>query len=87
MAPLSSQVLIDRIKSRSATSEEEIKVRLATAAKEYASFLQNTSAFNYFIINDSFEITYQSLVSILRAERLKLARLSSTEVNKICQLD
>jgi guanylate kinase len=87
IAPPSADILIERIKTRSNTTAEDIKTRLKTAADEYRKFLESQKSFDYFIINDKAEDTFNSLSSVLMAERLRLNRFSDKEVTGLCQLD
>ncbi len=67
IAPPSKEELATRLKQRSTESESEIEARLAWAEKEMAL----ASHYDYSIVNDNLEITYQLLRCILVAEEHK----------------
>jgi guanylate kinase len=68
--PPSPEVLEARLRGRGQDSEEVVSRRLAAAREEIA----HVSEYEYVIINDDFNRAAQDLRSIIRAERLKLAR-------------
>jgi guanylate kinase len=68
--PPSPEVLESRMSGRGQDSEEVVARRLAAAREEIA----HVSEYEYVIINDDFNRAAQDLRSIIRAERLKLAR-------------
>jgi guanylate kinase len=68
--PPSPEVLEARLRGRRQDSEEVVARRLAAAREEIA----HVSEYEYVIINDDFNRAAQDLRSIIRAERLKLAR-------------
>ena len=68
--PPSPEVLEARLRGRGQDSEEVVARRLAAAREEIA----HVSEYEYVIINDDFNRAAQDLRSIIRAERLKLAR-------------
>jgi guanylate kinase len=68
--PPSPEVLESRLRGRGQDSEEVVARRLAAAHEEIA----HVSEYEYVIINDDFNRAAQDLRSIVRAERLKLAR-------------
>jgi len=68
--PPSLAELEARLRERAQDGEEVIRRRLAAAPEEIAHFAE----FDYVIINDEFTRAAQDLMSIIRAERLKLAR-------------
>jgi len=68
--PPSPAVLESRLRGRGQDSEEVVARRLAAAREEIA----HVSEYEYVIINDDFNRAAQDLRSIIRAERLKVAR-------------
>jgi guanylate kinase len=68
--PPSPEVLESRLRGRGQDSEDVVARRLAAAREEIA----HVSEYEYVIINDDFNRAAQDLRSIVRAERLKLAR-------------
>jgi len=77
--PPSPEVLESRLRGRGQDSEEIVSRRLAAARHEIA----HVSEYEYVIINDDFNRAAQDLRSIIRAERLKLARQLARNVNLI----
>src|SRR3990170_4521766 len=68
--PPSLEVLEQRLKGRSQDSPEAVARRLAAARRE----IGHVGEFDYVIINEDFNRAAQDLISIIRAERLKLSR-------------
>jgi guanylate kinase len=68
--PPSLEVLEERLRGRAQDSPEVIAGRLAAARGEIA----HAGEFDYVIINDDFDRAAQDLISIVRAERLRLPR-------------
>jgi len=68
--PPSPEVLESRLRGRGQDSEEVVTRRLAAAREE----ISHVSEYEYVIINDDFNRAALDLRSIVRAERLKLAR-------------
>jgi guanylate kinase len=77
--PPSPEVLESRLRGRGQDNEEVVTRRLAEARHEIA----HVSEYEYVIINDDFNRAAQDLRSIIRAERLKLARQLARNVNLI----
>jgi guanylate kinase len=75
--PPSPEVLESRLRSRGQDSEEIVARRLAAARHEIA----HVSEYEYVIINEDFNRAAQDLRSIIRAERLKLARQLARNLN------
>jgi guanylate kinase len=71
----SQEVLRDRLERRSTEAPDAINRRLAVARAE----AESAAAYDYLIVNDSFDIALGQLRSILVAERLKVARLRPTK--------
>jgi guanylate kinase len=77
--PPSPEVLESRLRGRGQDSEEVVARRLAAARHEIA----HVSEYEYVIINEDFNRAAQDLRSIIRAERLKLARQLARSINLI----
>jgi len=77
--PPSPEVLESRLRGRGQDNEEVVTRRLAAARHEIA----HVSEYEYVIINEDFNRAAQDLRSIIRAERLKLARQLARNVNLI----
>jgi len=77
--PPSPEVLESRLRERGQDSEEVVARRLAAAREE----ISHVSEYEYVIINDDFTRAAQDLRSIIRAERLKLARQLARNLNLI----
>ena len=70
--PPSAQELERRLHSRAQDSEEVIARRMAKASDEISHY----SEYEYIIVNDDPEKAFGELQAILRAERLRLSRLT-----------
>ena len=77
--PPSLEVLESRLKGRAQDSAETIARRLAAAREE----IGHVAEYDYVIINDDFNRAALDLRSIIRAERLKLARQLARHSNVI----
>jgi guanylate kinase len=77
--PPSPEVLEARLRARGQDSEDVVARRLASAREE----ISHVSEYEYVIINDDFDRAAQDLRSIIRAERLKLARQLARNVNLV----
>ena len=77
--PPSPEVLEARLRARGQDSEDVVARRLASAREE----ISHVSEYEYVIINDDFDRAAQVLRSIIRAERLKLARQLARNVNLV----
>jgi len=77
--PPSPEVLETRLRGRRQDSEEVVARRLAAAREE----IGHVSEYEYVIINDDFDRAALDLRSIIRAERLKLARQLASNLNLI----
>src|SRR6476620_6131269 len=80
--PHSLEVLEERLRGRAQDSPEVIAGRLAAARGEIAHFKE----FDYVIINDDFDRAAQDLISIVRAERLRLPRQALLHTDLINRL-
>jgi len=77
--PPSPEVLESRLKGRGQDSAEVVRKRLAAARDE----ISHASEYDYVIINDEFNRAALDLRSIIRAERLKIARQFARHSNLI----
>ena len=77
--PPSPEILESRLRGRGQDSEEVVARRIAAAREE----ISHVSEYEYVIINDDFDRAAQDLRSIIRAERLKLARQLARNLNLI----
>jgi guanylate kinase len=77
LAP-SRQELEQRLRARSEDSEETIERRLDGAAHE----IRNYSAYDYVLVNQDLERSADALASIVKAERIRRARMEP-EVRRI----
>jgi guanylate kinase len=68
--PPSVRALEDRLKKRGQDTEETIKRRMAQAEAEISHWAE----YQYVLINDDLDETFESLKSIIRAERLHRER-------------
>ncbi|WP_020399095.1 guanylate kinase [Kordiimonas gwangyangensis] len=68
--PPSVRALEDRLKKRGQDTEETIKKRMAQAEAEISHWAE----YQYVLINDDLDETFESLKSIIRAERLHRER-------------
>ena len=68
--PPSPDTLASRLNARAQDDPDEIKKRLAAAREE----VNHINEFDYVIINNEISVALKDLTSIVRAERLKLAR-------------
>jgi len=78
--PPSREVLEQRLRARSQDSEEVIQRRLKAAAEEVRNYIQ----YDYVLINREIEESAGRLVTIVRAERMRRARLQE-EVERILE--
>ncbi|HEX9673148.1 MAG TPA: guanylate kinase [Burkholderiales bacterium] len=77
--PPSPEVLEARLRARGQDSEDVVARRLASAREE----ISHVSEYEYVIINEDFNRAALDLRSIIRAERLKLARQLARNVNLV----
>ena len=70
--PPSLATLQDRLRGRGEDDEHAIAGRLAKAQEEMSHHV----AFDYLVINDDFEVATHDLLSVFRAERLRLGRVA-----------
>ena len=77
--PPSLEVLESRLKGRAQDSAETIARRMAAAREE----IGHVAEYDYVIINNEFDRAALDLRSIIRAERLKLARQLARHTNVI----
>ncbi|SMC28559.1 guanylate kinase [Andreprevotia lacus DSM 23236] len=80
--PPSVDVLETRLRNRGKDSEEIIARRMAAAREE----ISHVDEFDYVIVNEHIDEAVRDIVSIVRAERLKLPRQSARHVDLIASL-
>jgi len=78
--PPSREVLEQRLRARSQDSEEVMERRLKSAAEE----VRNYSQYDYVLINREIEEASARLAAIVKAERLRKARMEA-EVRPILE--
>ena len=90
LIPPSPETLKERIVNRSVVSPEELERRIQTAKDEYKTFLSDQGGehlIDYAVVNDDLEKTYDTVRSILLAERVRMERISSKALRKICTVE
>ena len=70
LLPPSIDELKKRLSKRNSDSIKEINFRMSKALKEIKHF----DEYNYVLVNDNLDITFQKIVKIIEAERLKLPK-------------
>jgi len=78
LMPPSMAILEQRLKSRETEDPDEIARRLAIAVFE----INQCSLYDYFVINDELEEAVDNIYSIIKAEKLRTARMKET----ICEV-
>jgi guanylate kinase len=89
LVPPSADILRERLAARGSSSPEDLATRLNTAKSEYTALLSSVTegpAIDYFVVNDDRQDAHQNLVAILKAERLRLVRLNSADLNGLCSI-
>jgi guanylate kinase len=69
--PPSREILEQRLRARSEDSEEVIERRLRDAARE----IRNYDQYDYLLINSELQSSAESLAAVVRAERMRRARM------------
>jgi guanylate kinase len=72
LIPPSMEELKKRLIDRGTEDEASLEIRLKNASKEISSFPD----FGYLVVNDNLEDTVEKIQQIIRAEELKMSRLS-----------
>ena len=67
IAPPTKQELENRLRKRGKDSEETISIRMSQATSD----MKKAEAYNYVVVNDSFETATNQLLTIISAERLR----------------
>ena len=70
LLPPSIEELKKRLSKRNSDSIKEINFRMSKALKEIKHF----DEYNYVLVNDNLDITFQKIVKIIEVERLKLPK-------------
>ena len=76
LIPPSMEELKRRLTQRGTEDENSFEVRMTNAVKEISSIPD----FGYLVVNDNLEHATQEILRIIRAEELKMSRLSEPEV-------
>ena len=74
--PPSFKILSERLAARGTENQEKIATRLKIAEQEIKK-LSSPKFSDYLLLNDSFDKSIENARSIIRAERLKMSRVSS----------
>lgn len=64
---------IERLNRRGGQTDEDLRVRIATAEKELAAI----KTFDYLVVNDVMENTVQEVINIIRAEHHRISRMTA----------
>lgn len=83
LVPPTIQRLVERLSARGG-SEEERRVRLRTAEREFELFHANQEAMDYLIVNDELSETLSSVEAIVQVERLRCSRYSQERRAELC---
>ena len=73
LLPPSLEVLYNRLKERGTESESSLKVRLQRAKEE----LEEAFLYDYLVVNDSLAECAGSVLSVVKAEKLKFSRMKN----------
>lgn len=85
LVPPTVQLLVERLSARGGT-EEERRVRLRTAEREFELFHANQGAMDYLLVNDRLSDTLAQVEAIVQAERVRCSRYSSIRRLELCPL-
>ena len=85
LVPPSVERLTERLRARGG-SEEDLRIRLQTAEREFELFHLNDKVINYLVVNDHLSDTLLSAESIVRAERLRCQHYSPKQRAVLCPL-
>ena len=80
LLPPSLNELSKRLSARATESSDEIKFRLSNAVKEIKHF----NEYDYVLINENLEITFEKIKMIIEAERIKISR--QKDLNKLIKV-
>ncbi len=72
LIPPGMEILKSRLAARGTEDEKSLELRLKDAIKEISSFRD----FDYLVVNDHLERTVEDILRIIKAEELKMSRLS-----------
>jgi guanylate kinase len=84
LSPPDKRVQVERIRSRAPMDEIELQRRFETAKNEYRALIEGARGrlvVDYLVINDSLNSSLAAVKSILMAERNRLDRIRSEELN------
>ena len=88
LVPPSLEALESRLRARGAIKEEDFKRRLATARDEYLALMDKggrKEGIDYLVVNDSIELTCDTVSSVLKAESCNLQRLPEVDLNLLAK--
>ena len=77
--PPSRERLEERLLGRATEDTESVRTRLRNACSEIAA----VGTYDYFIVNEDFDGAVESLGSIIRAERLRVARVAQQDLKRL----
>lgn len=86
LVPPSADELKKRMQGRASMPPEEMTKRLDTAKAEYGLFLSDRTGaqqIDYAVLNDSLELSYQTIRGILIAERARASRTSQSDLKRL----
>lgn len=89
LVPPNADVLRERLAARGSSSPEDLARRLETAKAEYSALLSSVTgggAIDYFVVNDDREKAHQDIAAILKAERLRLGRFNTKDLQGVCSI-
>lgn len=78
IAPPSLESLRQRLRERRTESEEDLDVRLRTAAEE----MKHIPEYDYLVINENLDETVRTVGSIITAEKRRLSRIKVKDLKK-----
>ncbi|RMF23197.1 MAG: guanylate kinase, partial [Deltaproteobacteria bacterium] len=79
LIPPSRDSLEQRLRSRGTDDEQTVRRRLEGACRE----IEAATAYDYLVVNDDLPRTVQTVVSIVEAERSRVARLDGGELERL----
>lgn len=86
LVPPTVGLLVERLTARGG-SEEERRVRLRTAEREFGLFHANQAAMDYLVVNDRLPETLAHVEAIVQAERVRCSRYPAVRRAELCPLE
>lgn len=83
LIPPSAEELKKRMQNRGSIGAEELQKRLETAKAEYSLYLADRAGarqISYIVLNDSLDLSYQTIRGILIAERARGSRVAEDDL-------